>query len=142
MCLCQSGELLSAHRLTYKMERTHVGPGGNFSQWETQSICFRNLHVCILGAQLEGGGCYWRQARVWGRCGCACDSVGGSALIGSEKCWVPGVVFPMCLQSKLTLLYLDFKFISGQVMLLMEVSHPTNTEWRSAMCQALGHSGE
>lgn len=50
------------------------------------------------------------QARVWGRCGCACDSVGGGALIGSEMCWVPGVVFPMCLQSKLTLLYLQVYF--------------------------------
>lgn len=60
VCACASLVSSRAHTLRpVRWERAHTSPGGNFSQWESQSICFRNLHVCTLGAHLAGGGCHW-----------------------------------------------------------------------------------
>lgn len=65
-----------------------------------------------------------------GGCGPVCDSVGGAALIGVRRVLGARGLGPSVFAEQGDSCYLDFKFISGQGILLMEVIHTTNTEGR------------
>lgn len=62
---------------------------------------------------------------VWGSCGNVCDSVGRGEVrrVLGARGFVPGVFAEQAYS-----FYLDFKFIWGQGMLLMEIIQTANTE--------------
>lgn len=102
---------------------------------------FKNFHLFFSCWMACWGWSVWMGmegclGQVWA---CVCDSVRGRVVwlevgrvLGSRD-----LVPTLCLQSKLNLFYLDFKFIWGQGMLLMKIIPTPNIEWRSTMCQEL-----